>query len=206
MGVGGRRQLFTLWDKINMRSLLAIAAAALVCATIELILAVVGNESPDLGFGVAYYAGVPLLLAWFCVFVWSIITMVRLLRLKRWAPAMLSPPIPVCTFISAYWALPYVQFPQDYNHFRAMRRVYDADVSRLPRDGHRFAEFNWGGITFSSKGVVYDETDEVGLPYGHQSADWKRRMGSTDLTCGGDGPVGEVLPLGQHYYVVAFGC
>jgi hypothetical protein len=24
--------------------------------------------------------------------------------------------------------------------------------------------------------------------------------------CGGDGPVGEVLPLEQHYYVVAFGC
>jgi hypothetical protein len=37
-------------------------------------------------------------------------------------------------------------------------------------------------MTFSSKGVVYDETDEVGLAYGHQSADWKRRMRSTDLT------------------------
>jgi hypothetical protein len=116
-----------------------VAAAALACAAIELILAVVANESLDLGFGVAYYAGVPLLLAWACVFVWSIVTMARLLRLKRWAPAMLSPLIPVAAFISAYWALPFVQFPQDYNHFRAMRRAYDMDVSRLPRDGHRFA-------------------------------------------------------------------
>jgi len=85
-------------------------------------------------------------------------------------------------------------FPKTTSTF-AQCRAYGADVSRLPRDGHRFAEFNWGGMTFSSKGVVYDEIDEVGLAYGHQSPDWKRRMGSTDLTCGGDGPVGEVPEL-----------
>jgi hypothetical protein len=99
-----------------------------------------------------------------------------------------------------------VQFPQDYLHFRSMRPSYDARVALLYRDGHRFDEFNWGGMLFASKGVVYDESDEVALPYGHQSTDWKKRMKSTDLTCGGDGPVGEVIPLGNHYYIATFGC
>jgi hypothetical protein len=31
-------------------------------------------------------------------------------------------------------------------------------------------------------------------------------MKDTDLTCGGDGPIGEVMPLGGHYYVAGFGC
>ncbi len=61
-------------------------------------------------------------------------------------------------------------------------------------------------MLFASTGVVYDETGEVGLPFAHQSAQWKKRMRNTDLTCGGDGPVGKVMPMGDHYYVVSFGC
>jgi hypothetical protein len=61
-------------------------------------------------------------------------------------------------------------------------------------------------MMFASKGVVYDETDEIALPPGHQSAAWKSRMRKTDLTCGGDGPIGRVEPVGGHHYVTSFGC
>jgi hypothetical protein len=76
-----------------------------------------------------------------------------------------------------------------------MRPSYDAQIARLPKNRECYAEFNWGGMLYASRGVVYDQTGEAGLPYGRQSAAWKSRMKNTDLICGGDGPVGEVTPL-----------
>lgn len=189
-----------------MKPLGLLACITTACSLIELIASIVSNQSIDGAFMIAFSAGLPVVLAWTFVFVSSIVTATTLLRRRRSVMAILSPIIPITAFIASQSAIPYVQYPQDYTHVRAMRSTYDGAVSRLPKDGRRFAEFNWGGLLFASKGVVYDETDEVGLPYGHQSTAWKRRMRSTDLTCGGGGPVGEVMPLGQHYYVGAFGC
>ncbi len=88
----------------------------------------------------------------------------------------------------------------------AMRPWYDQQVARLPKNGKRYAEFSWGGMTYASQGVVYDETDEVRWSPGSQSAAWRRRLKDTDLTCGGAEPIGEVKPLGGHYYLTTFGC
>jgi hypothetical protein len=168
-----------------MRSpLVLVAAATLACAAIELILAVAANQGGDLGFEVALYAMLPRALTWVCVLVWSVVVATRLTRRKEWMTAAFSPAIPIIAFAATYCAIRYADYPLDYMHFRAERATYDAEVSQLPRDGRRYAEFNWGGLTFASRGVVYDETDEVALPYGHQSSDWKKRMRSTDLTCG----------------------
>ena len=120
------------------------------------------------------------------------------------AAVFLAIPFAVPADVSS--AIPYVQYPRDRARFLAKRSEYDATVARLPQNGRRFAEFNWGGMLFASTGVVYDETDEVGLPFGQQSAQWKERMRNTDLTCGGEGPIGKVMPMGDHYYVVSFGC
>lgn len=156
-------------------------------------------------FVVAMFGAIPILLAWLAIAIWSLKIGARSFWDQTWLSlsAFLAPVVIPFLVVQA---IPYAQYPEDYAHFVAMRPVYDAAVARLPKDGRRFAEFNWGGMLFASKGVVYDETDEVGRPFGHQSAEWKRRMKNTDLTCGLDGPVGEVIPLEGHYFVVGFGC
>ncbi len=98
------------------------------------------------------------------------------------------------------------QYPGIRLHFLSDFPKYSQYVAGLPKNGKRFAEFNWGGMLFASDGITYDETDEVALPAGQQSADWKRRMKNTDLTCGGDVPIGVVEPMGGHYYFTSFGC
>ena len=97
-------------------------------------------------------------------------------------------------------------YPGDVIRFEREYPKYSRYVSALPHDGKRFAEFNWGGMLFASRGITYDETDEVVLPRGTQSADWQARMKNTDLTCGGNGPIGVVEPIRGHYYLTTFGC
>jgi hypothetical protein len=160
----------------------------------------------DLLLAAAIFAPIPLLLAWVAFTVWSFVLAAKSFRRMAWPPALMCLAFPFAVPLAAYEAGPYVRYPMDYAHFQAMRPSYDAQITGLAKDGQRYAEFNWGGMLFASSGVVYDETDEVALPYGRQSAAWKRRMQHTDLTCGGDGPVGKVMPLGGHYYLTAFGC
>jgi hypothetical protein len=97
-------------------------------------------------------------------------------------------------------------YPGDRIHFLRDLPKYSRYVAALPQNGERFAEFNWGGMLFASSGITYDETDEIGRPYGSQSAQWRARMKNTDVTCGGKGPIGAVEPMGEHYYLTSFGC
>jgi hypothetical protein len=179
----------------------------LIYAAVLFVLMVGSALLPDdLLFAVALFAAIPLLLAWGALLVWYWAVAVGSFRRKKSLTALICLALPFAVPFTAYEAILYVQYPADYAHFQAMRSSYDAQVARLPKDGKRYAEFNWGGMLFASSGVVYDETDEVALPHGHQSIAWKKRMRNTDLTCGGDGPVGKVMRLIGHYYVTAFGC
>jgi hypothetical protein len=181
--------------------LLLVFASVLFVVTVAL-----GLLAEDVLFAEAIFAAIPLLLAWAAFTVWFFVVAAKSFRRMAWRSAFLCLFVPFAVPFAAYEATPYIHYPIDYARFQAMRPSYDAEVARLPKDGQRFAEFNWGGMLFASRGVVYDETDEVALPYGHQSAAWKSRMKHTDVTCGGDGPVGNAMPLGGHYYVTAFGC
>ncbi|MGP6157323.1 MAG: hypothetical protein ACLPYS_07420, partial [Vulcanimicrobiaceae bacterium] len=127
--------------------------------------------------------------------------------------AFLAPPhegktfvLPIVAAFLALESLWYIQLLDGIARFTIERPYYDSQVAELPRNGHRFAEFNWGGMSFASDGVVYDETDEVGLPSGRQSAAWFDRMKNTDLTCGENARLGPVHALGGHYYLASFGC
>jgi hypothetical protein len=181
---------------------------ALACAWLAWGLLCVGLALvPDsVLFVIALFAGIPILGAWLGLSIWSMSAMIRSLAQQRWLAAATCLTVPFAVPVGVYRAIPFVQYPGERAHFLAARSEYDATVARLPRTGQRFREFVWGGMLFASTGVVYDETDEVGLPYGHQSAQWKRRMRNTDLTCGGDGPIGWVMPMGDHHYVVSLGC
>jgi hypothetical protein len=94
----------------------------------------------------------------------------------------------------------------DVAHFLAVKPSYDKEIGMLPSDGSRFYEFNWGGMLFASKGVVYDETDQIVMPKDRRSASWLARVKETDLMCGGSELVAPVRPLWSHYYLAYFGC
>ncbi|MDP9025226.1 MAG: hypothetical protein M3N13_07625 [Candidatus Eremiobacteraeota bacterium] len=94
----------------------------------------------------------------------------------------------------------------DVAHFFAVKPSYDKEIGMLPSDGSRFYEFNWGGMLFASKGVVYDETDQIVMPKDRRSASWLARVKETDLMCGGSELVAPVRPLWSHYYLAYFGC
>jgi hypothetical protein len=97
-------------------------------------------------------------------------------------------------------------FAGDVLRFVVLKSSYDSEVAQLPKDHVRFAEVNWGGLLFGSDGVVYDETDEIGMPKSRRSAAWQARARDTDLMCHTSDLVGPVTPLWGHYFLAEFGC
>ena len=94
----------------------------------------------------------------------------------------------------------------DVAHFVAAKPAYDRQIASLADDGSRFKMFYWGGMTFSSTGVVYDESDEIVLPKERRSVLWQARSRNTDLMCGTADLVALPRPLWSHYYLVGYGC
>jgi len=91
----------------------------------------------------------------------------------------------------------------DIIHFMYARPYYERQIALLPTtQGPRLEVFNWGGMVWASKGIVYDESDEVALPEGQQSASWLARPGRAELACSGYG----TTPLWGHYYLASFPC
>ena len=87
--------------------------------------------------------------------------------------------------------------------FAVTRSYYDHQVALLPTDDMpRVAVFNWGGMIWSSRGLVYDESDEIALPPGQQSATWKANPHIGELSCGN----WDARRLWSHYYLVGFSC
>ena len=90
-------------------------------------------------------------------------------------------------------------------HFRLLRASYRAEIARLPTDeGPRTAVFvlsedGWAGIT-NFHLVVYDESDEIGLPDDQHSSSWKARFarGWPQIAAG----AGYVKSVGDHFYIV----
>ena len=58
-------------------------------------------------------------------------------------------------------------------------------------------------MVWASSGLVYDETDQVSLPAGRQSADWLAAASRTELGCEGGY---DVQPLWDHYFLASFSC
>jgi hypothetical protein len=50
--------------------------------------------------------------------------------------------------------------------------------------------------------VVYDESDEIALPPGNQSAAWKANPDLGELSCGN----WDARRLSSHFYLVGFLC
>jgi hypothetical protein len=88
-------------------------------------------------------------------------------------------------------------------HFEVMRSQYLSQIRAMPDSaGPKLVVFDWGGMSWASNGVVYDESDEVALPLEQQSSGWHMRASRTELGCGGY----SIRPMGGHFYLADFPC
>lgn len=147
--------------------------------------------------------GTQLFLSLVSLATWSIVLSIRYLERRALALGLVSLALPLAVAWATFVAGP---MAGDVIHFAVMRPYYDREVLRLPKNGARYEEFNWGGMLFASRGVVYDETDQIGLPRGQQSREWIARLKNTDLLCGNIEYLPDVRSLGGHYYLTGFGC
>jgi hypothetical protein len=84
-----------------------------------------------------------------------------------------------------------------------LKPYYDKQIAVLPASQKpRLVVFNWGGMVWASRGLVYDETDQVSLSPGSQSVDWLAQASHNELSCEGY----NVQPLWAHYYLASFPC
>jgi ABC-type transport system involved in multi-copper enzyme maturation permease subunit len=143
---------------------------------------------------------------WIVLGCWAIVLFCIELVRRQWRSAVASLALPIAVFAGTWVIMQIFRDARIQAQFASMRHYYDSQIAELPNDGLRFEEFNWGGMSFASDGVVYDETDEIGRASGHQSAAWVARMRNTDLMCGERTFSSPVRPLGNHYYWTTFGC
>lgn len=130
----------------------------------------------------------------------------RLARGGRWRCAASYAVLPSVVLVNIAGPLAYLRacdLVGDLIHFEIMRDTYIASIEHLP-DGHtpKLVVFNWGGMIWSSAGVIYDQSDEVTLPPEQQSPAWLERASKTELGCGGY----SVTSVGGHFYLAAFPC
>ena len=176
-----------------MLFLASIFVAATVCPTLA-------DDS------LTFFLGGPIAVALVVGLIWSVVLGVLAVRRRDWCVAV---PLLSCSAIAVvfpYALLDALTFPGYAVKVATHYPAYERQMARVADNGHRFAEWDWGGLTFVSIGVTYDETDEVARPFGRQSGEWINRMKSTDLTCGLNGPYGRVQHLRGHYYLTTFGC
>jgi hypothetical protein len=151
--------------------------------------------------------GIPaLLFLWVVAGLVALTVSIRSAMRKEWRRCVLAAILPVVLLIVAFDPVRFVRssdYLGDVIHFIAMKSYYDRAIAALPADDRpRLAVFDWGGMSFASKGLVYDETDQVALPRGRQSADWLAQASHTELSCEGYG----VRALWGHYYLADFPC
>ena len=96
----------------------------------------------------------------------------------------------------------------DTIHFSVTRWQYARAVEQLPHDGRRLAVFELGGMIWASRGLVYDETDQVTRDRWAVTPDWAARAKGTELSCG---YTAYPLPIpvrwwSEHWYLASFGC
>lgn len=156
--------------------------------------------------------GIPLLLlAWACLGIWALVITFRRVRRRQWSHALASGILPLTILVAGlqFWNFIHLCiYCGDVVHFIAARSSYVREVRSFPQDGEpRLLVFNLGGMSWASRGYVYDETDELLLAPAHQSASWKIRADQTELTCGyfAEGFPGH-SSFTTHWYIASFSC
>jgi hypothetical protein len=81
-------------------------------------------------------------------------------------------------------------------------------VRATPANGNeRLVTINLGGMSWASRGFVYDESDEIIRQPSSQSDGWKARAQESELGCGyGAVRIPGPSAFTQHWYQASFAC
>jgi hypothetical protein len=127
-------------------------------------------------------------------------------KIHAWRKAASCIVLPALVLVSIPYPLAFVHICNTIGniiHFGVMRQEYLSTIKALPETRQpKLVVFNWGGMIWASNGVVYDESDEIVLPRGQQSASWVARANKTELGCGGY----SITSMGGHFYLADFPC
>jgi hypothetical protein len=156
--------------------------------------------------------GVPLLLGiWACLGIWALVLTVRHTLRREWSRVVVSAVLPLVILAVGvrYW-----QFIRlcddggDIGYFAAQRSAYLEKIRTIPPNGGpRLVVFNRGGMSWASRGYVYDESDEIMRDEPLRSAQWRAQADNTELTCGYYAqPFPGRISLTQHWYLASFNC
>jgi hypothetical protein len=148
-----------------------------------------------------------LLLIWVVVAIRCAVLFLRFARRRSWRLSVIRGILLTAVILACFSFLPFLRgcnYVGGALRFAANRSYYDHQVSLLPADDKpRIKVFSWGGMIWSSRALVYDESDEVALPPGQQSVAWKdNRRYIEDLTCGN----WNARALWAHYFIVDISC
>jgi hypothetical protein len=151
--------------------------------------------------------GIPaLLFTWTIAGAATLVVSARFAKRREWRRCVIALALPIALLVVALDPFRFVRscnYIGDVVHFIISKPYYDREIAALRSDQRpRLLVFDWGGMTWASSGLVYDETDQVSLPKGHQSADWLAQASHSELSCEGYG----VQPLWDHYYLASFPC
>ncbi|MDF0694935.1 hypothetical protein PYR71_00110 [Rhizobium sp. MC63] len=132
------------------------------------------------------------------------------LVLRRWRRALSLVTAPLLLLICLH-LLAAAGIAPDSVRFALTRQAYLAEIKRSDV-GHPFRTFVWDDTfrhkTYST--LVYDESDEIALPKGEQSAAWQQRLQTfclekkkecVTLDPGPDNFI-SVSKIGEHFYIL----
>jgi hypothetical protein len=151
------------------------------------------------------------LITWAILGFWAVILTVRWMCRRAWRRAMISVVLPLIVLIAGLQTLSFIRFCSnagDTLHFYVRYFSYVRTARAEPPNGEpRLLTINLGGMSWASRGFVYDESDELLRDPSMQSSGWKARAQNSELGCGyGALPMPGPIALTQHWYLASFAC
>jgi hypothetical protein len=156
--------------------------------------------------------GLPALwLMWATSALCAAILTIRWLWRCDWRQAGICIVLPLVVLWAALNSSTYLRFCNntgDAIHFYARYPAYENAVRAATGTGEpRLLTFNLGGMIWASRGFVFDESDELMKKPSTQSAEWRARAESSELSCGyGAVPMPGPSVFAEHWYIASFGC
>lgn len=152
-----------------------------------------------------------LMMAWTGLAVCAAILTARRLWRRAWREAVISAVLPLAVLGVASNSTTFIRFCNnagDTVHFCVSYPSYMKAVRSAPSNGGpKLMTFNLGGMSWASRGFVYDESDQMLLKPSLQSPDWKARAQGSELSCGyGAVPIPGPSRFTRHWYIASFPC
>ena len=156
--------------------------------------------------------GLPALLCiWGVLGIRALILVIRHMQHREWSRAVICAVLPLVIVAAGVWHWQFLHLCNDVGdigYFIGERSTYLEKIRATPPNGEpRLLVFNRGGMSWASRGYVYDESDEVTRDEPLRSVGWKLRADATELTCGYYAqPFPGHLSFTQHWYMASFSC